>query len=144
MKWLLPIVLLLSSLAGAQTTCVSNNGVPCPEWLHKLVGQYPPAPEPASATRAASFFTFNTDSHATLKPDKKSWAMFIGAHAALGLTYAIDRHRTHGVRETASSEVPAILGVTGIDFLAFKCISPSFSIEAPIYGTIHYARDINK
>jgi len=24
------------------TTCTENNGKPCPEWLHRIVGQYPP------------------------------------------------------------------------------------------------------
>jgi hypothetical protein len=24
------------------TTCKTNDGKPCPEWLHKLIGQYPP------------------------------------------------------------------------------------------------------
>lgn len=51
LAWLL---LLVSSFCAAQnlpdapqpsTTCVEKNGKPCPEWVHKLVGQYPPLPE---------------------------------------------------------------------------------------------------
>lgn len=35
--------------AAKQTTCTENNGKPCPEWLHKLIGQYPPVPQGASS-----------------------------------------------------------------------------------------------
>lgn len=125
-------------------TCTENSGKPCPEWVHKLVGQYPPAPDSPDATRVAQFFTFNTDSRATLKPDKKSWAIFTFTHVALAVTFAVDHKLTHGVRENSSSEIPAILGVTGLDFLAFKCISPSLSVEAPVYAIVHYARDATK
>src|SRR5438067_8949483 len=31
--------------ATLATTCTENNGNPCPEWVHNLVGQYPPLPE---------------------------------------------------------------------------------------------------
>jgi hypothetical protein len=27
------------------TTCTEKNGKPCPEWLHKLIGEYPPPPK---------------------------------------------------------------------------------------------------
>ena len=30
------------------TTCTERNGKPCPAWVHKLIGQYPPAPESGS------------------------------------------------------------------------------------------------
>jgi hypothetical protein len=144
MKILAITLLLMSSFCTAQTTCIENTGKPCPEWLHKLVGQYPPLPDRQESARAATFFTFNKDSHAALKPDKKSWVAFIGSHAALGIAYTIDHKLTHGIRESASSEVPAILGVTGMDFITFKCFSPALSIEAPIYAIQHYTRDIFK
>lgn len=46
-------ILVLSNAACAQdelpdhpqrklSTCTTKNGTPCPEWLHKLIGQYPP------------------------------------------------------------------------------------------------------
>lgn len=28
-----------------ETTCTENNGKPCPKWLHRMVGQYPPTAE---------------------------------------------------------------------------------------------------
>lgn len=53
--------------ASEETTCTKNNGQPCPEWLHKLVGQYPRKPESLSSLpnapqpqgpEAAGFWTF--------------------------------------------------------------------------------------
>src|SRR5438309_1635050 len=31
--------------ATQATTCTEKNGKPCPPWVHKLVGQYPPSSE---------------------------------------------------------------------------------------------------
>jgi hypothetical protein len=145
-KWLF-LLLCLSSFGWSQsTTCVENSGKPCPEWLHKLIGQYPPVPDyrEAQAIRYASFFTFNKDTKAALHPDKKSWGLFIGAHAAGALAFAIDHHVTHGARETNGSEIPAIAGVAALDFVMFKCVSPSLSVEAPMYEVQHYWRDAVK
>lgn len=100
-----------------------------------------PVPQP----KPASFFTFRSSwKSPALKPNKKSWAIFAAAHVALGITLAYDIHHTHGARETVDSEVPAVLAVSALDFAAFKFFSPALSIEAPIYGIQHYARDAAK
>jgi hypothetical protein len=102
----------------------------------------PDNPEPQKKT--AHFFTFRQSwQDPALRPSKKCWGMFVGLHAALGVTYAVDYHVTHGVREAPASEVPAILAVTGFDFLMFKLISPSLSWEGSVYAIQHYARDIH-
>jgi hypothetical protein len=31
--------------ATQATTCTARNGKACPEWVHKLIGQYPPLPD---------------------------------------------------------------------------------------------------
>lgn len=35
-------------LPKKDTTCTKSNGDLCPEWLHKLIGQYPPAAQPSN------------------------------------------------------------------------------------------------
>lgn len=143
---LLLVVLSDVSLSQSSTTSCTNHGKPCPEWLHKLIGQYPPLPDrhEAEAIRYARFFTFNKDQKAALHPDKLSWGLFLGTHAAGALTYYIDHRVTHGARETNGSEIPALAGIGVMDFIVFKCVSPSLSIEAPVYEIIHYGEDATR
>lgn len=149
MRVLLTLLLVSAAVAQVPTTCTKSNGKPCAEWVHTMVGQYPPdswpTREQSEQARVTGFFHFRSDWNSpALRNTKLSWALFIGSHAGLGLTYAIDHHLTHGARENNGSEVPAILGVSAMDFLMFKCVSPALSIGAPIYGMEHYARDASR
>ena len=67
--------------ATQQSSCIQKNGKPCPEWVHKLIGQYPPVDrsEPWDGRRD-HFFTFG-NARRTLHPDKKSWVLFTAAQA---------------------------------------------------------------
>lgn len=126
--------------ATKQTTCTQNNGKPCPEWLHSLIGQYPPVKVSERWDgQPDHFFTFG-DAQRALHPDKKSWMLFTVAHAGMwaSTVIAVRNHRTSG--EEAHSEFPAVAFMTGMDFLFFKTVSPSLSVGTPVYAMIHYSR----
>lgn len=148
MKWLIPLVLLLASFASAQTTCTNNNGTDCPEWVHKLIGQYPPSPYIALPTRqeAAGFWTMRSFNDAPLRTNKQilKSKSFWGLNSAFAAVVIYDVRHTHGVRESAGSEYPVIPAVIALDYLMDRFVSRSLSVEAPVYGIIHYTRDALK
>jgi len=82
------------------------------------------------------FFAFRTWDQPLLRPNKKSWAIFLGVHAAAWIALTTANRRQEGW----GSEAPALAAVTGLDFLAFKLLSPALSIEGGTYAAIHYGR----
>jgi hypothetical protein len=123
-----------------RTTCTQGSGTPCPEWVHKLIGQYPPVREVPEVWnhQPDHFFTVGNGRRA-LHPDKKSWLLFTAAHAGMwaAAVVAVSRHRTS--HEEAHSEYPAVAFMTGLDFLFFKTLSPALSVGPPVYATVHYS-----
>jgi hypothetical protein len=106
-----------------------------------LAAQLPDAPAPQPK---ATFWTFR--GHWQAPPLRSSREVltgkkFIALHVALMATFLIDHRLTRGERETYGSEVPAILAVTGVDYLSDRVFTEAFTVEAPIYGIQHYARD---
>lgn len=71
-----------------------------------------------------------------LRPNKKSWAIFIISNGSLWIAYGLADHK----KESCHSECPAIAAVNGLDFLMFKAFSPSMSWEAAASGDVHYIR----
>src|SRR6516225_5082230 len=69
--------------ATQQSSCTQKSGKPCPEWLHKLIRQYPPIDVSERWDgQPDHFFTFGNARRA-LHPDKKSWLLFTAAHAGM-------------------------------------------------------------
>jgi hypothetical protein len=124
-----------------RTTCTENNGKPCPEWVHRLIGQYPPVKEVSEHRNRQPdhFFTLGNAQRA-LHPDKKSWMLFTLAHAGMwaSTVVAVRNHQT--TMEEAHSEYPAVAFMTGMDFMFFKTVSPSISVLPPVYAMIHYSK----
>ena len=136
----MPAELADAPSATQQSSCTQKNGKPCPEWLHKLIGQYPPIDvRERWDGQADHFFTFGNARRA-LHPDKKSWMLFAAAHAGMwaSAVIAVRNHRTS--HEEAHSEYPAVAFMTGMDLLVFKTISPALSVGPPVYSMIHYSR----
>jgi hypothetical protein len=136
----MPTKLLDAPSVTQQSNCTQNTGKPCPEWVHKLIGRYPPIDVSERWNRQPDhFFTFGNARRA-LHPDKKSWMRFAAAHAGMwaSTVIAVRNHRTS--KEEAHSEYPAVAFMTGMDFLVFKTISPSLSVGPAIYAMVHYSR----
>jgi hypothetical protein len=106
------------------------------------LAQVPDTPQPQKVT----FFTFRSKWQAPpLRTAKQTLnKKFVILHSALLVTFLIDHHLTHAARENYPSELPAITAVTSLDYLASRLFSESLSVEAPIWGIQHYARDAAK
>lgn len=138
------LLLSLCSFSFSQTTkstCTMNSGKPCPEWLHKWIGQYPPLPTPEESRRArdARFFSLG-DGESRLKPDRPSWAIFIGGHAAAWAATIVAVRRVRTSSEAADSEYPAMGALTGMDLLAFLTVCPAIGSAPPGYAIYHYTK----
>jgi hypothetical protein len=123
-----------------QSNCTQNTGKPCPEWVHKLIGRYPPIDVSERWNRQPDHFFTIGNGRRALHPDKKSWMLFTAAHVGMwaSTVIAVRNHRTS--KEEAHSEYPAVAFMTGMDLLAFKTISPSLSVGPAIYAMFHYSR----
>lgn len=131
---------LADAPSATQSTCTEKNGKPCPEWVHKLIGQYPPIDQTERWNgQSDHFFSFGNTRRA-LHPDKKSWMLFAAAHAGLwaSTVIAVRNHQTS--KEQAHSEYPAAAFMTGLDLLIFKTFNPALSIGPPVFGMVHYSR----
>jgi hypothetical protein len=139
-----PTSLVDAPSATQQSSCLQKNGKPCPEWLHKLIGQYPPIDVTERWNgQPDHFFTFGNARRA-LHPDKRSWMLFTAAQAGMwaSAVIAVRNHRTS--HEEAHSEYPAAAFMTGMDLLLFKTISPVLSVGPPVYAMVHYSKAATK
>jgi hypothetical protein len=126
--------------ATQESNCTQNTGKPCPEWVHKLIGRYPPIDVTERWNRQPDhFFTFG-NARRVLHPDKKSRMLFAAAHPGMwaSAVIAVKNHRTS--KEEGHSEYPAAAFMTGMDLLVFKTISPSLSVGPATYAMFHYSK----
>jgi hypothetical protein len=135
-----PTKLVDAPSATQESNCTQNTGKPCPEWVHKLIGRYPPIDVSERWNRQPDHFFTIGNARRVLHPDKKSWMLFTAAHAGMWATtvIAVRNHRTS--KEEAHSEYPAAAFMTGMDLLVFKTISPSLSVGPAIYAMFHYSK----
>ena len=119
-------------IAAQGIPCTMPSGRPCSGWLYKLIGPYPIQPEEDLTihypTHSTGFFHFYG------RPNRKSWVIFIAAQGCMWAAMS----RSH---EELRSEAFADAGLTGVDTLLFIKVSPSLSVEGPIFATTHYIRD---
>ena len=130
--------------ASQATTCVENNGKPCPEWVHKLVGQYPPLPESGNFQlerdpNSVHFWTYRGAQDPPLRTNREVFRskVFLASHIG-GAIAMIVACRTKGSGETWGSEVPAVAGLFGMDYIQFRFIGGPNAIGAPVYEMIHF------
>jgi hypothetical protein len=108
------------------------DGHPCPLWLYRIIGTYPPVPSDDLTihypVHRTGFFHFYG------RPNRRSWAIFLAAHATMGAALAFSH-------EPMKSESLAVIGLTGLDTITFLKLSPSLSVVGPVFATQHYIRD---
>jgi hypothetical protein len=126
------------------TTCTENNGKPCPDWVHKMVGQYPPLSESGELqlTRDASavhFWTYRGWQDPPLRTNKQVFRskLFLATHIGGAIAMIVACH-TKNSGEDWASEVPAVAGIFGLDYLQFRFVGAPNAIGPPIYEMIHY------
>lgn len=132
------------------TTCTERNGKPCAEWVHKLIGQYPPLPDsikiPAERDPSSvHFWTFRGAEHPPLRNNKQVFhsKLFLAAHVG-GAIAMVVACRTKNSGEEWASEAPAVAAMFGMDYLQFRFIGGPNAVAAPVYEMIHYSRASTK
>jgi hypothetical protein len=135
---------LFDAPSAVQSSCTQRNGKPCPAWLHKLVGQYPPvAARERWNGKPDGLFTIGNGRRA-LHPDKKCWMLFAAAHAGMWASTVMAVRNFPASKEQADSEYPAAAVLTGMDLLLFKTINPALPLGPPVYAMVHYSRAASK
>ena len=129
--------------ATQTSTCTERNGNPCPEWVHKLVGQYPPLLEPSLRSprdpSTVHFWTYRGWQEPPLRTNKEVFRskLFLATHVG-GAIAMIVACRNPRSREKWHSEVPAVGAMLGIDYLQFRFVGGPNAIGPAIYQMIHY------
>jgi hypothetical protein len=132
--------------ATTATTCTKNDGTPCSKRLHKWIGQYPPLPESATPQpeRDAStvhLWTYRGWDEPPLRTNKQVFRskIFLATHVG-GAIAMIVACRSKNSKEDWGSEVPAVAGLFGMDYLQYRFIGAPNAIAPAIYEMIHYSR----
>lgn len=106
----------------------------------------PDNPHPQPEVTSPKFFQFRGADDPQNATNRQVWhsKVFVAAHICYVVAVLYDIHHTHQARETYESEVPAIPAIIGLDYVAYRFLSPSLSTEAAVYGVIHYSLDAAK
>jgi hypothetical protein len=149
---MLTITLFLSASALAQlpdapapsTICVSH-GKPCPEWLHKLIGQYPSAPArrglPPVMPGPVHVYTFRKHwDDPPLRTYRKTFTSpwFLASQGAMFASMVIACRRSQFTGEEFHSEAPWVIGVFGINLLTDRYLDELYSVGTAGIVTQHY------
>ena len=129
--------------ATQATTCTGRNGKACPEWVHKLIGQYPPLSDsglqPERDPSTVHFWTYRGAGDPPLRTTKQVLRskVFVATHigGAIAMIVACRNQRS---REEWHSEVPAVGALLGLDYLQFRFIGGPNAVAPAIYEMIHY------
>lgn len=135
-----------SPAVSETTTCTGHNGKPCPEWLHKLIGQYPPlsessVPQMRRDRASVHFWTYRGWQDPPLRTNEEVFRskLFVAAHVG-GAVALIVACRNKSSREDWGSEVPAVAAMFGIDYLQFRFVGGPNAVGPAVYEMIHYGR----
>jgi hypothetical protein len=126
------------------TTCTESNDKPCPEWVHKLIGQYPPPPALETLAKrdpsSVHFWTYRGWQDPPLRTNRQVFhsKVFLAAHIG-GAIAMIVACRSKNSREEWHSEVPAVAAMFGMDYLQFRFVGGPNAIASPVYQMIHYS-----
>lgn len=126
------------------TTCTENNGKPCPGWVHKLIGQYPPLPEsqtnqPLRDPASVHFWTYRCLDEPPLRTNKQVFRskLFVATHAGGAIAMAMACHTKNSGLD-CGSQAAAVSAIFGLDYLQFRYVGGPNAIGPPIYEMVHY------
>ena len=131
------------SSSNQNITCTRGDGKPCPKWVLKLVGQYPPFPDKTELgvrTTPAHVWTFrkNWNDPPLRQPFKSKFFLISQGIMLTSMIVACKRSQYTG--EEFHSEAPWTIGVVGMDYLFDRYLDELFSISAASVVTQHYIR----
>lgn len=127
-----------------ETTCTENNGKPCPEWVHKWIGQYPPLREsgktqPPRDPSSVHFWTYRGWEEPPLRTNKEVFRskLFLATHLGGAIAMGVASH-TRNSGQTWGQGVPAVAVIFGMDYLQFRYVGGPNAIAPPVYEMVHY------
>ena len=131
-------------LATQTKTCTENNGKPCPKWMGKVVGRYPPLPDSASVLpvrdpKSVHFWTYRRSQDPPLRNNRQVFRskVFLAAHIG-GAVAMIVACRSKNSGETCGSGAFAVGALSGMDYLQFRYVGGPNAIGTPVAEMIHY------
>lgn len=129
-------------LPPLSTTC-TEHGKPCPRWLHKMIGQYPPLPDDTIhyPKYEAGFWTFRKSWHdPPLRTNKQMFKSKTYVATQIGGAIAmIVACRNPQSGEHLGVELPALLGTDALAYVGGRFFTQSFAVGPGIYQMIHYS-----
>ena len=103
------------------------------------------SPTPPPVTRpTAGFFTFRKSYlDPPLRSNKQvlTSKLFLIMHGMLLASLAVDKWRLPDAREHWAEEVPAVAGITALDYLMDRFFTRAYMVAPAIYGIQHYVRE---
>ena len=125
------------------TTCTENNGKSCPEWLHKLIGQYPPLHDEGeyleSDQRSIHFWTYRGSQEAPLRTNREVFhsKIFMASHIGGAIAMFVAT-RTKNSGESLGGGTAAVATLFVMDYIQFRFVGGPNAVAAPICEMIHY------
>ena len=129
-----------------QASTCTNKGKPCPEWLGKWIGWYPPLPEsklqPRRDPSRVGFCTYRRFQDPPLRTNKQVFQskLFDATHIG-GLIAMIVACRSKRSKEEWGSAAPAVAALFGMDYLQFRFVGGPNAIAPAVYEMIYYSRE---
>ena len=134
----------LPEAPAPSNTCISHDKS-CPEWLHKLIGQYPPARArlmPSVMPGPVHVYTFRKHwDDPPLRSYRKTFTSpwFLVSQGAMFASMVIACRRSQFTGEEFQSEAPWVVGVFGINLLTDRYLDELYSVGSAAIVTQHYA-----
>ena len=136
----------LPDAPAPSSTCVSHDK-PCPEWLHKLIGQYPSAPPrrglPSVMPGPVHVYTFRKHwDDPPLRTYRKSFTSpwFLASQGVMIASMVIACHRSRYTGEEFHSEAPYTAGVFGLNLLVDRYLDELYAVGSAALVSQHYIR----
>jgi hypothetical protein len=135
----------LPEAPAPSATCITHDKS-CPEWVHKLIGQYPPAPArlrlPSVMPGPVHVYTFRKHwDDPPLRSYRKTFTSpwFLVSQGAMFASMVIACRRSQFTGEEFQSEAPWVVGVFGINLLTDRYLDELYSVGSAVIVTQHYA-----
>ena len=136
----------LPDAPAPSTTCVSHDQ-PCPEWLHKLIGQYPPAAPrqgmPSVMPGPVHVYTFRKHwDDPPLRTSRKTFTSpwFVASQGVMIASMVIACRRSRYTGEEFHSEAPYTAGVFGLNLLVDRYLDELYAVGSAALVSQHYIR----
>jgi len=136
----------LPDAPAPSTTCISHEKA-CPEWLHKLIGQYPPVPARLGLgpTMPGPVHVYTFRKHwddPPLRTYRKTFTSpwFLASQGVMIASMVVACRRSRYTGEEFHSEAPFTVGVFGLNLLVDRYLDELYAVGSAALVSQHYIR----